>query len=235
MTVKLGIIGAMEVEADYLKAQMKDASVEHRAGMVFFCGRLGATEAVVVRCGVGKVNAAVCVQVLVDVFAVTHVVNTGVAGSLDASIDIGDVVVSTDALHHDVDVTNLGYEFGQVPQMDCLSFAADPQLVDAALHAVAEVAPSIRAFTGRVVSGDRFVCDAAEKRLLVERFGGRCCEMEGAAVAQACYLNGIPFVIVRAISDKADGSDEELYPVFEEKAARNCARIVERLVQDFPD
>lgn len=137
-------------------------------------------------------------------------------------------------MYHDVDATNFGYKPGQVPGM-AVSFTADESMRRLALEAVAEAAPDIHAFEGRVVSGDQFVREPDAKARLAVEFDGRCCEMEGAAIAHACWLNGIPFVIVRAISDKADGSKSELYPVFEEEAARNCARIVRTMVAEgFP-
>ena len=228
--MKLGIIGAMEVEVDYLKGRLENASSQVVAGMEFVEGAFCGVPAVVVFCSVGKVNAGMCVQILADRFNVTHVINTGVAGSLDAAINIGDVVVSTDAVHHDMDVCNLGYQPGQVPGFETIFFPASEQLRSAVKRAVAEAAPDIRAFDGRIASGDQFVRTDKEKQRIISTFAARCCEMEGAAIAQACFLNRIPFVIVRAISDKADGSDAELYPIFEEKAARHCAAIVERAV-----
>lgn len=229
--MKIGIIGAMEVEVDYLKGCLKGASTQVIAGMEFVEGFLGEAPVVVAFCNVGKVNAGLCVQILVDRFGVTHVMNTGVAGSLDAAINIGDLVVSTDAVYHDMDVCNLGYKPGQVPGLETVFFPADENLRAVVKQAAAEVASDIRVFDGRVASGDQFVRTDAEKRRIINIFAARCCEMEGAAIAHACYLNGIPFVVVRAISDKADGSDAELYPVFEEKAARHCAAIVERAVK----
>ncbi len=231
--LKIGVIGAMEVEMALLTDRLADVRTEKRAGMTFYCGALEGVPCVVVQSGVGKVNAALCTQVLASVFGVTHVINTGVAGSLDATIDIGDVVVSTDCVHHDVDATNFGYALGQVPGMP-EAYPADAALRAAALDAVAQAAPDIAAFEGRVASGDSFVRDNAEKSRIVRDFGARCCEMEGAAIAQACTVNGLPFVVVRAISDKADGSHSELYPVFEAKAARHCAAIVAYLVAHLP-
>jgi len=186
-----------------------------------------------VRCGIGKVNAGLCVQILCDLFGVTHVINTGIAGSLDEEINIGDVVVSIDAMYHDMDVTGLGYQPGQVPQIDTLSFAADPMLREAAVKACREAAPEIGVFEGRVVSGDQFICDRSKKDSIAKDFGGLCTEMEGAAIAQAAYLNKIPFVIVRAISDKADESVHVSYEVFEAKAAEHCASIVEHMVKSL--
>lgn len=232
--MRVGIIGAMDVEvATLVDALDKSTSSEH-AGMAFHAGMLGPTEVVVVRSGVGKVSAAACTQILIDLFDVDAVINTGVAGSLDASIDIGDVVVSIDALHHDVDATIFGYELGEVPQLGTRIFPANATLRSAALEACHISAPDIHAFEGRVVSGDQFVADNATKQKLAQVFGGMCCEMEGAAIAQVCWLNRTPFVIIRAISDKADGSKQIEYPVFETKAAHDCAAIVEHMVKYMP-
>ena len=229
--MKVGIIGAMDVEVARLAREMAVEREMERAGMHFWEGRLGGTEAVVVRCGIGKVSAGICVQILCDLFGITHVINTGIAGSLDEEINIGDVVVSIDAMYHDMDVTALGYEFGQVPQVATLSFAADEMLRKAAVKACKEAAPEIGVFEGRGVSGDQFICDRGKKENIARMFGGLCTEMEGAAIAQAAYLNQIPFVIVRAISDKADESVHVSYDVFEAKAAEHCAAIVEHMVK----
>ena len=231
--MKIGIIGAMEVEVENLMQCMEDARESKKAGMTFCEGRIGRTEAVIVRCGIGKVNAGLCVQILSDLFGITHVINTGVAGSLDEEINIGDIVVSIDAMYHDMDVTGLGYEPGQVPQLDVLAFPADPMLREAAVRACREAAPEIGVFEGRIVSGDQFICDRARKDRIREVFGGLCTEMEGAAIAQAAYINGIPFVIVRAISDKADESVQMAYDIFEAEAAEHCAALVEHLVRSL--
>ena len=227
--MRLGIVGAMDSEVAHLRGELTDVEISHWANMYFFSGTLGRTFAVVVRCGVGKVNAALCVQALADRFSVTHVINTGVAGSLDGAIDIADVVVSTDAVQHDMDVTSLGYAPGQVPGLGLLAFPADPTLRKVALAAVKDAAPGARAFEGRVASGDQFVHSPSQRERISSLFHARCAEMEGAALAQACYLNGLPFVIIRAISDRADGSSNMDYPSFERAAAERCARIVERM------
>lgn len=229
--MKIGIIGAMEVEVARLVRNMSGAVITEKAGMHFYEGKIGETQAVIVRCGIGKVNAGLCVQILCDLFDVTHVINTGVAGSLDEDIDIGDIVVSIDAMYHDMDVTGLGYELGQVPQMKVLAFPADAMLRVAAVKACREAAPEIGVFEGRVVSGDQFICGREKKDVIRKQFGGLCTEMEGAAIAQAAYINSVPFVIVRAISDKADESTEMSYELFEAKAAEHCASIVEHMVR----
>lgn len=229
--MKPGIIGAMDVEVASIRAQMKDTKVTERAGMKFCEGMLGTLPAVVVQSGVGKVNAGMCVQILADFFQVTHIINTGVAGSLDNRINIGDFVISEDAMYHDVDATVFGYQPGEVPQLGMVSFPADSALAAAAGRACAEAAPDVHTFLGRIVSGDQFICERSRKTAIASTFHGMCCEMEGAAVAQACTLNRIPFVILRAISDKADESVQVSYDDFEAKAARDSARIVLKLAQ----
>jgi adenosylhomocysteine nucleosidase len=227
---KTGIIGAMEIEVETLKKDMTILREVKKAGMNFCEGTLAGHPVVVVRSGIGKVNAAVCTQILVDEFAVDAVINTGIAGSLNAKIDIGDIVISTDVLHHDMDAVNFGYEPGQIPQMDVFSFEADKELAELAEQVCQEVNPEISVFHGRVVSGDQFVADKAVKERITSQFHGFCTEMEGAAIAQAAYLNEIPFVIIRAISDKADDSASEDYPTFERKAAQHCIALVEGLI-----
>ncbi len=231
--MKIGIIGAMEVEVATLKNQMNIKNVVTKASMEFNEGTIGNTEVVIVRSGVAKVNAGICVQILVDMFNVTHVINTGVAGSLDARINIGDIVLSTDACYHDVDATVFGYKKGEVPQLGIHAFPADASLREAAKNAISKAAPDLGVFEGRVCSGDQFISSPDVKKAIIDEQGGMCTEMEGAAIAQACYLNKIPFVIIRAISDKADGSDIVDYPVFEEKAARDCAALVKEMISSL--
>lgn len=227
---KIGIIGAMELEVSQLKAKMNVKNVVERAGMKFHEGVLNGKEVVVVQCGIGKVNAGICVQVLADLFHVDAVINTGVAGSLRAEINIGDIVVSTDACEHDMDVSPLGYEPGIIPQMETSFFQADSRIAKEAIAVCKEVNPEIGVYEGRVVSGDQFISDNAVKDRLISQFDGSCAEMEGAAIAHAAFLNKIPFVVLRAISDKADGSAHMDYPEFERAAAAHCAKLVEKLV-----
>ena len=229
----LGIIGAMDEEVARIKEQLTEVQVETRAAMDFYRGKLGGKETVVVRSGIGKVNAAICTQILADVYQVSGVVNTGIAGSLKAEIDIGDIVLSSDALQHDMDATGFGYAPGQVPRVDTLSFSADKGLIQLAEACCREVNPDIHTFVGRVVSGDQFISDKEKKEWLVKTFSGYCTEMEGAAIAQACYLNGIPFLIVRAISDKADDSASVDYSVFEAKAIEHSVNLLTELIRRY--
>ena len=226
--MKLGIIGAMEQEVETLLEQMENKTAFAKAGSAFYEGKLAGLDAVVVQCGIGKVNAALCVQILCDCFGVTHVVNTGIAGSLSADLDIGDLVISRDAMYHDFDCVHFGYPMGKVPGMDVVAFPADETLADLAYAAAEEVNPG-HTRRGRVASGDCFVADKAVKDRIIEITGALCTEMEGAAIAQTAYRNGVPFVIIRAISDKADDSAEMDYPTFERIAAHRCAAVTMKL------
>ena len=229
----LGIIGAMDEEVAMIKAQLTDVQVETRAAMDFYKGKLEGKEVVVVRSGIGKVNAAMCTQTLADIYGVTGVVNTGIAGSLKAEIDIGDIVLSSDAVQHDMDATGFGYEPGQIPRVETLAFKADEGLIHLAEECCSKVNPDIHTFVGRVVTGDQFISDKGKKKWLTDTFGGYCTEMEGAAIAQACYLNSIPFLIVRAISDKADDSATVDYPAFEAKAIIHSVNLLTEIVRSI--
>ena len=228
---KIGIIGAMDLEVDALKEKMTGVTITTRARMDFYEGKLNHADVVVVRCGIGKVNAALCVQILADLFDVTHVINTGVAGSLNAALDIGDILISRDVIHHDVDVRIFGYPLGEVPQLGTRAFPAEETMAELAVELCGQVNPDIRVKLGRVVSGDQFISDSEVKARLIEEFQADCTEMEGASIAQGAWLNGLPFLIIRAISDKADDSAQMDYPTFERAAAVHSARLVEALVE----
>ena len=229
---KLGIIGAMTVEIETLKESLEGLSTTRRTGMDFYEGKLEGLDVVIVQCGVGKVNAAMCAQILCDCFGVTHLVNTGIAGSLSAELDIGDLVVSKDAMYHDFDCVHFGYEMGRVPGMDVTPFPADEAMMGYALAAAEAVNPG-HCRVGRVASGDCFVAEKEVKERIIAVTGGLCTEMEGAAIAQTAYRNEVPFVILRAISDKADDSAEMDYPTFERIAAHRCAEVAKNLARQL--
>ena len=219
----IGIIGAMEVEVASLKEQMKDIQVTRKASMEFYSGIIEGKNVVVVRSGIGKVNAAVCTQILIDDFKAEVVINTG----------IGDIVVSTDLIHHDMNAVAFGYPVGQIPQMEAFSFHSDDALRALAVKACKEANPDIGVFEGRIASGDQFVADQGVKDFITKEFGAYAVEMEGAAIAQAAYLNNVPFLVIRAISDKADGSAEMDYPTFEAQAAEHSFKLTLRILKDI--
>lgn len=227
----IGIIGAMDVEVKTLKDEAKITKTTQIAGMEFCEGRLEEKDVVIVKCGMGKVNAGICANILINDFGCTKIINTGVAGSLDNQIDVGDIVVSTDAVQHDFDVTFLGFAKGEIPYTGKYAFPADEALRAAAVKAVKECAPEIHVFEGRVCSGDQFISETTQKDTITTNFGGMCCEMEGASIAQVCYLNNTPFVVIRAISDKPGKTEYVDYTVFEAQAAKHCAGIVRYMVE----
>ena len=223
----IGIIGAMEQEVSRIKEMMKEVKITTKASMDFYEGILEGKKVVVVRSGIGKVNAGMCTQILADIYGAEAVINTGIAGSLNNDVNIGDIVLSTDVLHHDMDAVGFGYKKGQIPQMKEFSFPADEKLRKLAMEVCREVNPEINVFEGRICSGDQFISDKGVKDAIVSEFGGFAVEMEGAAIGQAAYLNGIPFLVVRAISDKADGSAHMDYAEFEMlKKMRNARNIL---------
>ena len=221
----IGIIGAMEVEVAILNEKMEDVRIIIKASMDFYEGILAGKKVVVVRSGIGKVNAGICAQILADLFSVDAIINTGIAGSLNKNINIGDIVLSTDVVQHDMDATGFGYRKGQIPQMPVFFFNADDNLRRLAAEVCKEVNPDIQVFEGRIASGDQFVCDQDVKNRIVSEFSAYATEMEGAAIGQAAYLNEIPFLVVRAISDKADGSAQMDYSEFEKAAVDHSVRL----------
>ena len=225
---KLGIIGAMQVEVEILLSAMENKEKKAIAGSDFYEGTLEGLPVVVVQCGVGKVNAAICAQILCSCYGITQLVNTGIAGSLNAQLDIGDLVVSKDAMYHDFDCGGFGYPHGKVPGMEVIAFPADETMMEYAVSAAEAVNPG-HCKVGRVATGDQFICDKAVKNTIIENTQALCTEMEGGAIAQAAYRNGVPFVILRAISDKADDSADMDYPTFEAIAAHRCAAVAQTM------
>ncbi len=258
MRTKVGIIGAMEVEVELLHNNMDELRSYRIAGLELWEGLLGSTDVCVVRSGIGKVNAALAAELLIERFQVSHVINTGVAGKLSArfapelssepafgstrepapelmpkpvpELSIGDLVVSKDCVHHDVDATVIGYEPGQIPAMPSYAFEADENLRRLAVHAAQELAPEQKVVEGRVASGDQFIGSSAVNARIAQTFNALCCDMEGAAIAQVAWVNQIPFVVVRAISDGANDASHVDYPSFERMAAERCAAIVQHMV-----
>lgn len=227
----LGIIGAMDEEVARLKEMISGLHIVQKAGMEFYKGQIQDRDVVVVKCGVGKVNAAMCTQSMIDIFSVDAIINTGIAGSLDAGIDIGDIVLATDTVEHDMDVAALGYEPGVIPDTEASVFATDKGLLETAKEAVLAAKLDVKVFEGRVVSGDQFISSREKKEWLVSEFGGRCAEMEGASIGHVAFLNRVPYLVVRAISDKADDSAQMDYPAFAAKAIDNSVRLMTEIIK----
>lgn len=239
-TKKVGIIGAMDIEVDLLKSVLKPIFcgkvVEKKtAGLTFVEGVLDGTAVVIVKSGVGKVNAALCAQRLALEFKVTHIINTGIAGAMAHGLKVLDIVASTDALYHDMDATGFGYKVTEIPQMKCSDFIADSKMIDAAKKAFANLpeAKGHNLVTGRIASGDQFISNRDVKNQIKKNCDPACVEMEGAAIAHACYLNEVPFIIIRCMSDMADDGEEATYKFNDKVAAEMSAGLVRKMIQLF--
>jgi adenosylhomocysteine nucleosidase len=225
------IIGAMEEEIERIREELDHTSASTHAGITFYEGSWHGCNVVLCKSGVGKVNAAVCTQLLVERFHVTRVIFTGVAGAVEPSLNIGDLVISTECIQHDVDVTALGFARGVIPYSETSSFPADDKLVQLAYQASEAMDGKKQVWKGRVLSGDQFIADKEHVKRLFEEFQGACIEMEGAAVAQVCAMNRIPYVVIRSISDKADGSAHVNFAEFTKLASLHSYQLVSHMIQ----
>ncbi len=227
-----GIIGAMESEVKSIYQKMTSKEEIKAGDLVFYKGLLCGKEVVVVKCGIGKVNAALCTQIFISRFNPQKIINTGIAGATGNGLQIYDFVVSTKAVYHDFDTTYFGYKLGQVPGMP-ETFDADKNLIDIAVKSFSktELSQNHKIRTGIIASGDQFVSDSKKKNIIVENFSPECVEMEGTAIAHTCYKNDIPFVIIRCMSDCADDNVETVYD--EEKASFISSSFLLELIKDI--
>ncbi len=225
----IGIIGAMEEEIEHIKPLIDIISTKNIIGLDFYMGKMSGNNVVLVRCGIGKANAAICTQVLIDLYAVDYIINVGVAGSISKDLKIGDIVISKDTMHHDIDTTYFGDEIGTIPRMETSVFEADSELIEIASK-IAEDFEDSDVYVGRIISGDQFLCDVEKKAKLYATFKAHCVDMESAAIGQTCYLNKIPFLIVRSISDTADDTKEAEYENFFRDSAVKASKLVKDIV-----
>lgn len=224
----LGIIGAMQVEVNTLKDIMTEQKSRVISGMEFVEGKIDGHEVVAVVCGEGKVASAICAQTLILEYHVDRVINTGVAGTLCKELGISDVAIAENVVQHDMDVTALGYPIGQIPSLDVLKIPCDPEMISALEKAVISQSSNYR--VGTIASGDMFIHSAARKSFIVETFGAIAGEMEGAAIGQVCYVNKVPFVVLRTMSDDASGAAPESFEIFAACAAECACAIVRRFI-----
>ena len=231
---KIGIIGAMEIEIEHLRSLMGENITKTEAGSLLFIeGKIHGNDVVLVRSGIGKVNAALCAQRLILQFGCTNIINTGIAGAMAHGLGVMDFVVSSDCVYHDMDATGFGYKVGQIPQMSVYSFEADKKMIEVCKKAFAESEESKghKMIEGRIATGDQFISEKSLKSKIAENVNPACVEMEGAAIAHACYLNKIPFVVLRCMSDMADDLSSNGYEFNEKIAAELSAKICENVVK----
>lgn len=228
--MSIGIIGAMDEEIELLLKETNILRKEHKANMEFNFGEIFSKEVVIVRCGIGKVNAAICTQILVDDFSVEKVINVGIAGGIGENIFPGDIVIAENLVQHDMDTSAFGDKIGQIPRVDTYDFSCDKELVQTAKKAC-EGLKDHKHFSGRIVSGDQFIASIEKIKWLNENFNALACEMEGASIAQVAYLNKIPFVVIRSISDNANNGAHMDYAKFTEIAVKNSTFIIENMLK----
>lgn len=226
----IGIIAAMAEELEILLKDLTLESKKEKANMTFHKGTLYGKDVVAVVCGIGKVNSAICTQILVSEYNVDKVINVGVAGGIGKEIYPGDIVVAENLVQHDMDTTAFGDKMGQIPRLDTFDFKCDKEMVTLAKKACEEIS-ELNSFTGRIASGDQFVANIEKIQWLDEEFGAISCEMEGASIAQVCYLNSIPFVVIRSISDNANNGAHMDYQKFIPVAVKNSTRILKQMLQ----
>ena len=230
----IGIIGAMDSEVATLFSHMTSKEKINLNNLTFYKGKLFDKEVVIVKCGIGKVNAALCTQLLILNFNVSKIINTGIAGAVGQGLKIYDFVVSTEAVYHDFDTTFFGYKPGQVPGMP-EAFLADPTLVNTAVSAFekTDFSKRLKIVKGRIASGDQFISGGDRKAFIINNFQPQCVEMEGCAIAHTCYANKVPFVIIRCMSDTADESVKETYS--EETASCLSSTFLLEVIQEIGD
>lgn len=225
----LGIIGAMDVEVDAIKAKIKDGVITRAAGAEFVTGYIENVMVTVARCSPGKVNAALCTQAMIDKFDVDKIINVGVACSLDPKVIIKNIVIATDVCQYDIDITALGEPKGYINGINMIKIPTDPQLSE--LLARTAINSGERIHRGTVASGDTFIGNPQQKKKIANDFGAICGEMEGGAIGHVCSANNIPFAVLRSISDGGDENAAIDYPTFKKIAADMSATIITKLIE----
>ena len=229
--MKIGIIGAMSVEVEALKAKLEVPEIFAVSGIEFVSGTLYGKEVVVAQCGIGKVFAAICAQTMIVRFGVTHLINTGVGGTLTERLDILDVAIADGVVQHDMDTSPIGDPVGLISGINKVVLPTSSQLVDIAVGAAAHL--GIRSLVGIIASGDQFIANSDKKKYIVDNFGAICCEMEGAAIGHVCYVNDVRCLIVRSISDSASGEAKMEYPEMVKRAAAQSQKMVEYIIENI--
>ncbi|AQQ52939.1 5'-methylthioadenosine/S-adenosylhomocysteine nucleosidase [Planococcus lenghuensis] len=230
--MRIGVIGAMEEEVELLRDSLADPVTDTIANCEFTRGTYEGQEIVLLKSGIGKVNAAMSTALLLQEYKPDLVINTGSAGGFDAELEVGAIVISSEVRHHDVDVTAFNYEMGQVPQLPA-AFRANEELVELAHQAAKELSEQIPA-VGLIATGDSFMNDPERVQKVRGFFPEmKAAEMEAAAVAQVCYQFNVPFVVIRALSDIAGKESSVSFEEFLHTAAKNSTAIVLRVIRDL--
>lgn len=225
----IGIIGAMKIEISAIRELMENTEAKTLGGIEFVSGTFRGREIVTAVCGIGKVAAAMCAQAMILGYSPEIIINTGVGGTLTKELSVGDIAVAKSVVQHDMDTSPIGDEPGFISGINIINIPCDEAAVEKLVQC-AQRFSQVRTVTGVIASGDQFIADAGKKEFIVKNFGAVACEMEGAAIGQVCYTNGIPFAVVRAISDSADEQAHISYAQFLPAAAENAAKMIEYMI-----
>lgn len=228
----IGIICAMKIEVDGLKKKMIYPEVKSVAGLDFISGKISGKDVVLLECGIGKVNAALGTQIMIDFYRPEVIVNSGIAGSLSKNLKIGDIVISSDCVEHDMNGTAMGDPRGEIWYTDekRIDIPADRKTYEL-LYRCCEVLPNVNVKIGRVATGDIFVADVEKREFIAKQFGALCCEMEGGAVGHVCYRNKVPFAVLRSISDDLNFNEAVDFETFKNIAAENSIAVMKRFIE----
>lgn len=232
--MKIGIICAMNEEFELISNNIEVQETIEKSNLKFIHGLLDGKEIIGVVCGIGKVNAAICTQILISEFKCTHILNSGVAGGIKPGINFKDVVIGSDLIQHDVDVSKFGYKIGEIPNIGTYSFNSDENLLNLAkeiCNNLNEENNNFKFHVGRIVTGDQFICDNKVSDYLYKTFDALACEMESGSIAHTCYLNNIPFLIIRSISDNGGNVAENEFNTFLKEASKNSYIILEKIIK----
>ena len=232
--IKIGIIGAMDVEIDFIKQSAKINNTVTKAGINFFEGTLGSHDIVIARCGMGKVNSGICAQILIDSFKVTHVINTGTAGAVGVNAPkIGSVIIGSGAVQYDFDATPIGFRLAEIPYTDCAEFPCDEDMREKFLASAEKIVSPEKIIISKMFTADQFLTDPEQINRLQKLFNGSVCDMESGAIAQVCYLNNIPCAVIRCISDGEGDHKKEDFHAVEKTVSNVCASIVVDMIKNF--
>ena len=229
----IGIIGAMDIEVESIKSLLTDTYEENISGVNFVCGKFKKKDVVVAKCGVGKVFAALCAEAMILKFNPEMIINVGVAGCLDVSLKIGDIVIADSVVQHDMDTSPLGDPVGMLSDINIIKIPADENICNVLKKSVEALGISHSVVT--IASGDQFVADNSKKQFIIDSFGAKSCEMEGGAIGHVCYVNKIPFGVLRSMSDGADDGADMDFPTFARLAAENSTKVINKFLSEIQE
>ena len=227
----IGIIGAMDIEVEKIKGFLTDVTEEKISGVNFVSGKFGEKDVVVAKCGVGKVFAGLCAEAMILKYSPELIINVGVAGCLDPTLNIGDIVIADSVCQHDMDTSPLGDPVGMLSDINIIKISADKKAYELFSECAKELC--LPYSIGTIASGDQFVSSTEKKQFIIDNFGAKSCEMEGGAIGHVCYVNSVPFAVLRAMSDGADDGAKMDFPTFAKLAAENSTNVIKAFLSKF--